>query len=199
MDLIAKTAIDKTLLALVEPEIDALGFEVVRLRFTGGNRPVLQIYADAKDRSIEIDDCALISTAVSAILDVEDPIEDEYVLEVSSPGIDRPLTRLSDFDEWQGYQAKLTLDEAIDGQKKFKGELAGVEGDEILLNIPAGTVGIKFAWLSDAKLVITDELIRESLRQKSNAAPSNGGEGEDFDENQFDDVIETNLESEKDE
>ena len=100
-----------------------------------------------------------ISQAIGATLDVEDPILDEYALEVSSPGIDRPLTRLKDFDMFEGYEAKIETDELIDGRRRFKGELAGVEGNEVLINIEEGTIGLQFDWLSDAKLVLTDELI----------------------------------------
>jgi ribosome maturation factor RimP len=101
-DLIAKTSIDQRLAGIVTPVIEDLGYELVRLRLMGGKTPILQIMADKPDGGIEVDDCGKISTEVSAILDVEDPIEEEYALEVSSPGIDRPLTRLKDFDAWAG-------------------------------------------------------------------------------------------------
>jgi ribosome maturation factor RimP len=117
-----------------------------------------------------VDDCAAISTAVSAVLDVEDPIEENYVLEVSSPGIDRPLTRLKDFDMWVDYEARLETTELIDGRRRFKGTLQGTEGDEVLIEIEEGgeslTIGLKFDWLSDAKLILTDDLIAEMLRQR---------------------------------
>ncbi len=100
------------------------------------------------------------------MLDVEDPILDEYTLEVSSPGIDRPLTRLKDFEAFEGYEAKLETAEMIDGRRRFKGELAGVENDEVLINVAEGTIGLKFDWLTDAKLVLTDDLIKEMLRQR---------------------------------
>ena len=122
--------------------------------------------ADKPEGGIEVDDCALISTAVSATLDVEDLILDSYTLEVSSPGIDRPLTRIKDFDNFEGHEAKLETDELIDGRRRFKGMLAGTEGDEVLINLTEGTVGLKFDWLSDAKLVLTDDLIKEMLRQR---------------------------------
>jgi ribosome maturation factor RimP len=116
-----------------------MGFELVRVRLMGGQTPTLQIMAERPDGGIEVDDCAEISTAVSAVLDVEDPITDAYTLEVSSPGIDRPLTRLKDFDTYEGYEAKLETAELIDGRKRFKGVLAGVEGDEVLINVDEGT------------------------------------------------------------
>lgn len=169
-DLIAKTAIDRRLAAIVGPVIEGLGFELVRIRLMGGKTRILQIMADRPDGGIEVDDCAAISTAVSAVLDVEDPIEENYVLEVSSPGIDRPLTRLKDFDMWVDYEARLETTELIDGRRRFKGTLQGTEGDEVLIEIEEGgeslTIGLKFDWLSDAKLILTDDLIAEMLRQR---------------------------------
>ncbi len=146
-----------------------MGFELVRVRLMSGQSTKLQVMADRPEGGIEVDECADISTAVSAHLDVEDPIEDAYTLEVSSPGIDRPLTRLKDFATYEGYDAKLETAELIDGRRRFKGVLAGVDGDEVLINVDEGTIGLNFAWLSDAKLVLTDELIREMLRQRKAA------------------------------
>ncbi len=165
-DLIAKAAIDKRLAEIVRPLIEGLGFELVRIRLMAGKKATLQIMADRPDGGIEVDDCAEISTAVSAVLDVEDPIEGEYVLEVSSPGIDRPLTRLKDFDAWEGYDAKLETSELIDGRKRFRGILRGTEGDEVLIEIPEGVIGLKFDWLVEAKLILTDELIAEMLKAR---------------------------------
>ncbi|MEO0764640.1 MAG: ribosome maturation factor RimP [Pseudomonadota bacterium] len=168
-DLIAKAAIDRRLAEIITPVIEDLGYELVRVRLMSGKESTLQIMADKPEGGIEVDDCAAISTAVSATLDVEDPILDAYTLEVSSPGIDRPLTRLKDFDMFEGYDAKLETDELIDGRRRFKGILAGVEDDEVLINVAEGTIGLKFEWLSDAKLVLTDELIKEMLRQRKAA------------------------------
>lgn len=163
-DLIAKAAIDRRLAGIVTPTIESLGFELVRLRLMGGKRHVLQIMADRPDGGIEVDDCAKISRAVSAVLDVEDPISEEYVLEVSSPGIDRPLTRIKDFEHYAGYEARLETTETIDGRKRFKGVLQGVEDGEVLVEIEPGTViGLAFDMVADAKLVLTDALIAESL------------------------------------
>lgn len=190
-DLIAKTAIDRRLAEIVTPAIEGLGFELVRIRLMGGQRRVLQIMADRPEGGIEVEDCAKISTAVSAVLDVEDPIEDAYVLEVSSPGIDRPLTRLKDFDTWRGWEARLETSELIDGRRKFKGTLQGAEDDEVLIEIEGGkgeeplTIGLKFDWLSDAKLILTDELITEMLRQKKAAGV--------VDASRFDEIQETEL------
>jgi ribosome maturation factor RimP len=179
-ELIAKSAIDRRLAEIIAPEIEALGFELVRVRLMSGKETTLQIMADRPDGGIEVDDCAVISTAVSAVLDVEDPILDAYTLEVGSPGIDRPLTRLKDFDTFEGYEAKLETTELIDGRRRFKGELAGIDGDEVLINVEEGTIGLKFDWLSDAKLVLTDDLIREMLRQRKAAGVLN--------EDQFDEI-----------
>ena len=111
-DLIAKTAIDRRLAEIITPVIEGLGFELVRIRLMGGKTRTLQIMVDRPEGGIEVDECATCSTAISAVLDVEDPIEDNYILEVSSPGIDRPLTRLKDFDAWEGYEARLETAEA---------------------------------------------------------------------------------------
>ena len=169
-DLVAKTAIDRRLAEIITPVIEGLGFELVRVRLMGGKTRVLQIMADRPEGGIEVDDCGTISTAVSAVLDVEDPIEDQYILEVSSPGIDRPLTRLKDFDMWKGWEARVETTELIDGRRRFKGIVQGTEGDEVLIEIEDGgedlTIGLRFDWLSDAKLILTEDLITEMLRQK---------------------------------
>ena len=185
-DLIAKAAIDRRLAEIITPVIEDMGYELVRVRLMSAKTTILQVMADKPDGGIEVDDCAKISTALGAVLDVEDPIIDEYALEVSSPGIDRPLTRLKDFENFEGYEAK--IDDLIDGRRRFKGELAGVEGDEVLINIEEGTVGLKFEWLSDAKLVLTDELIKEMLRQRKSAGA--------IDETQFDEVSDESDEGE---
>ncbi|MEL6509583.1 MAG: ribosome maturation factor RimP [Pseudomonadota bacterium] len=177
-DLIAKAAIDKRMAEILTPVIEGLGFELVRVRLMSGKESTLQLMVQRPDGAIEVDECAQISTAVSAVLDVEDPILDAYTLEVSSPGIDRPLTRLKDFDQWEGYEAKIETTELIDGRRRFKGELAGIDGDEVLINIDEGTIGLQFDWLSDAKLVLTDDLIKEMLKQRKAAGIVNE---DDFD------------------
>ena len=183
-DLIAKSAIDRRLAEIVTPVIEDLGFELVRLRLMSGKTATLQIMAERPEGGIEVDDCADISTAVSAVLDVEDPIIDAYALEVSSPGIDRPLTRLKDFDTYEGYEAKIETQEMIDGRKRWRGVLAGIEGSEVLFNIEGEggeeqTIGLQFDWLSDAKLILTDDLIRDMLRARK---------AQEVDENQFDEI-----------
>ncbi|MEY3533453.1 MAG: hypothetical protein RI979_1477 [Pseudomonadota bacterium] len=193
-DLVAKTAMDRRLADIVQPVIEGLGFELVRIRLMGGATRILQIMADKPEGGIEVDHCGDISTAVSAVLDVEDPIEENYVLEVSSPGIDRPLTRLKDFEMWKGWEARIETTELIDGRRRFKGTLGGVEGEEVLIEIEDGketvTIGLQFDWLSDAKLILTDELISEMLRQKKASGV--------IDESQFDEIEETDATEEND-
>lgn len=190
-DLIAKAAIDRRMAEIITPVIEDLGYELVRVRLMSGKAAMLQIMADKPEGGIEVDGCAEISNAVSAVLDVEDPITDPYTLEVSSPGIDRPLTRLKDFEAFEGYEVKLETAEMIDGRKRFKGMLAGVEGDEVLINVDEGTIGLKFDWLSEAKLVLTDELIKDMLKTRKDAGALN--------EDQFDDIeTETEPGSEED-
>lgn len=172
-DLIAKAAIDQRLAEIITPVIEDLGYELVRVRLMSGKNAILQVMADKPEGGIEVDDCAKISNEIGAILDVEDPISEEYALEVSSPGIDRPLTRMKDFENFEGYEAKIETTELVDGRRRFKGELAGTEGDEVLINVAEGTLGLKFDWLSDAKLVLTDELISEMLRQRKAAGTLN--------------------------
>ena len=179
-DLVAHTAIDRRLAGIVQPVIEGMGFELVRLRLMSGKTRTLQIMADRPEGGIEVADCADISTLVSAALDVEDPLEDPYLLEVSSPGIDRPLTRLKDFGMWDGYEARLETTELIDGRRRFKGVLAGVEGNEVLIEIEEGTIGLQFDWLADAKLVLTDDLIAETLRARKNAGVINEADFDDI-------------------
>ncbi|MEM6304955.1 MAG: ribosome maturation factor RimP [Pseudomonadota bacterium] len=165
-DLIAKAAIDRRMAEIITPVIEDLGFELVRVRLMSGKSTTLQVMADRPEGGIEVDDLGIINQSLGAVLDVEDPIEGDYTLEVSSPGIDRPLTRLKDFEMFEGYEAKLETEEPIDSRRRFKGVLAGVEDDEVLINVTEGTIGLKFDWLADAKLVLTDELIKEMLRQR---------------------------------
>jgi ribosome maturation factor RimP len=185
---------DRRLADIVQPVIEGLGFELVRIRLMGGATRILQIMADKPEGGIEVDHCGDISTAVSAVLDVEDPIEENYVLEVSSPGIDRPLTRLKDFEMWKGWEARIETTELIDGRRRFKGTLGGVEGEEVLIEIEDGketvTIGLQFDWLSDAKLILTDELISEMLRQKKASGV--------IDESQFDEIEEADATEETD-
>ena len=157
---------------LLAPVVEDLGFVLWGVEYIQGRGAVLRVFIDHAD-GISVDNCAAVSHEVSGVLDVEDPVLDAYTLEVSSPGIDRPLTRLKDFDMFEGYEVKIETTELIDGQRRFKGMLAGIENNDVLININQGTIGLKFEWLSDAKLVLTDDLIKEMLRQRKAAGTLN--------------------------
>ena len=177
---------DKKLAELLNPILEDLGFEMVRVRLSNGNPSTLQIMADRLDGQIGVDELAEINTSVGTILDVEDPIPENYTLEISSPGIDRPLTRKKDFDSFQGFEAKVETTELIDGRRRFRGVLAGVNNDEVLINLEEGTIGLKFTWLSEARLVLSDDLIKKMLKKNTKTSILNE---EKFDE------IETQLEN----
>jgi ribosome maturation factor RimP len=151
------------LTALIEPEVAALGYALVRVVMTGGTSdPTLQVMAERADtRQLSIDDCEKISRRLSDLLDAEDPIEHEYRLEVSSPGIDRPLTRMQDFADWAGHQARIKLKAPQEGRKQFEGVLLGLDGDMIRLDVPKlGETRLPFGAVATAKLLLTDTLIR---------------------------------------
>jgi ribosome maturation factor RimP len=160
----AKTAEDRALLEMLDPVAESLGLEIVRIRLMGGTvRRRLQIMAERpSDHDISVEQCARLSRAVSEVLDAADPISGEYLLEVSSPGVDRPLTRLMDFDLFQGFEARLESDRMIEGRKRFKGMVAGVEDRNVLMDLDGEdeTALIPFDWLADAKLVMTDALLK---------------------------------------
>jgi ribosome maturation factor RimP len=166
-----KTAEDLRLLELLEPVAEAAGFEIVRLRLMGGEQQRrLQIMAErASDGDMMVEDCAKLSRAMSEIMDAADPITGEYVLEVSSPGVDRPLTRLKDFQTYEGYEARLELDRMAEGRKRFRGALAGVEGDSVAIDLEGEehTALIPFAWITEAKLVLTDELMKRGAEVRA--------------------------------
>ena len=185
-NLIAKSYTDKKLAELLNPILEDLGFEMVRVRLSSGDPSTLQIMVDRLDGPIGVDELAEINTSVGTILDVEDPIPENYTLEISSPGIDRPLTRIKDFDSFQGFEAKIETTELIDGRRRFRGVLAGVNNDEVLINLEEGTIGLKFTWLSEARLVLSDDLIKKMLKKNTNTSILNE---ENFDE------IETQLEN----
>ena len=185
-DLIAQSATEKKLFEIINPILSDMGFELVRLRLISNKEITLQIMAARPDGYINVDECAEISADISAVLDVEDPILDTYNLEVSSPGIDRPLTRIKDFEAFEGYEAKIETVDLIEGQKRFKGTLAGINGSEILINLDEGTIGLEFDWLAEAKLVLTDELVKEMLKQKKI--------NQNFDDKEFDEIETDRLE-----
>ena len=164
---------------LIEPEAKALGFDLVRVKMFGGDDPTLQIMAERPEtRQLNIDDCAALSRRISDLFDEVDPIEEAYRLEVSSPGIDRPLTRLKDFADWAGHEARVNVIEAVDGRKQFKSILAGVSGEDVLLNDPkVGEVRVAFANVHSAKLVLTDALISATMPLSSAGADEFETEG----------------------
>lgn len=174
-----KTPQDETLLALAKPLAESLGMEIVRVRIQGGKRTTVQIMAERHDGSMEVEDCARLSRSLSAILEEADPISGEYNLEVSSPGIDRPLTALEHFERWEGFEAKLELDRLVEGRKRFRGELAGIEGATVLINLAGEkeTAVLPFDWIAEAKLVMTDALVEASLKAREangdSPSPSN--------------------------
>lgn len=145
---------------LIAPALAEMGFALVRIHLTGGARPTLQIMAERSDESgMTVDDCAAVSHTVSAILDVEDPISGAYTLEVSSPGIDRPLVRRRDFERFAGFEAKVEMHNAIDGRRRFRGRLAGVEGNTVRLTTKDGDAVLPIDDIDQAKLVLTDDLL----------------------------------------
>jgi ribosome maturation factor RimP len=152
--------------AMIAPSLEAMGYRVVRIAVTGGRRATLQIMAERRDeQAMTVEDCADISRTVSALLDVADPISGAYMLEVSSPGIDRPLVRREDFARFAGFEAKVELTAPVDGRKRFRGRLLGVDGDVVRLLIDAAPVELPFALVARAKLVLTDELLAASQPQ----------------------------------
>ncbi len=155
---------------LIEPALTDRGFRLVRVAVSGREGTTLQVMAERPDGTLTIEDCETISRDISPLLDVHDPISGAYRLEVSSPGIDRPLVRPSDFEDWAGYEGKIELKQPIEGRKRFRGIIEGFEDGEVRIETEVGpgqraVVGLPVALIGDAKLVLTDELIREALRR----------------------------------
>ena len=166
----SRTAEDARLLELLDPVAEAAGYEIVRLRLMGGDHARrLQVMADTPEGEMNVEDCARLSRALSEVLDAADPITGEYTLEVSTPGVDRPLTRLKDFETFEGHEARLELDRMAEGRKRFRGELAGVEGDQVAVNLEgeAETALIPFAWITEAKLILTDRLMERGAQARA--------------------------------
>jgi ribosome maturation factor RimP len=151
---------------IITPSLEAMGYSLVRVKYIGSSQPVLQIMAErTADGSMTVDDCAEVSRAVSALLDVEDPISGPYSLEVSSPGLDRPLVRLEDFDRFAGFEAKVELNAPLDGRKRFRGRLQGVADGNVRMEYEGDDLSLPFDSIGAAKLVITDDLIAASLKE----------------------------------
>jgi ribosome maturation factor RimP len=180
---------------VIEPTLQSMGLRLVRVKFTGGT---LQIMAERPDGTMTVDDCAALSRAVSPVLDVEDPIQGSYTLEVSSPGIDRPLVRLVDFERWAGHLARIELkaplapDQGFGSRRRFRGTIEAPEGDTIRLVLPPDgkpedptEVRLDFDNISDAKLVLTDELLALAKERAKSGPLSEGSDwqgGEDADQ-----------------
>jgi ribosome maturation factor RimP len=188
-----ETGVAAEVAAVVEPVLEDLGFRLVRVKIQGAAADkIVQLMAERPDGTITIDDCEVISKQVSPVLDVADPVAGAYRLEVSSPGIDRPLVRPSDFEDWSGHEAKIELTEPVDGRRKFKGVLEGFEDGEVRLKADTGEHGIQHLGLpvnliSDAKLVLTDELIREALARAKERHSQRPGDGAELDEDDLED------------
>ncbi|HEY9235331.1 MULTISPECIES: ribosome maturation factor RimP [Phenylobacterium] len=165
-----KTAEDRRLLELLDPVAEAAGYEIVRLRLMGGDSARrLQVMAETPEGEMVVEDCARLSRAISEVMDAADPIAGEYTLEVSSPGVDRPLTRLKDFANYEGHDARIELDRVAEGRKRFRGILAGVEGDAVGIDLEGedSTAMIPFSWIVDAKLILTDALMKRGADERA--------------------------------
>ena len=173
---------------LIEPSLAEMGYDLVRARISSGAHPTLQIMVEHADgATVSIDECAEISHLVSTLLDVEDPIRNPYVLEVSSPGIDRPLTRLKDFDRFSGFEAKLELSPPVEGRRRFRGMVLGTDGHYVLLDVDGERLKLEIDTIQNAKLVLNDKLLaaaseagrradnepRDALRRSAKRAGSN--------------------------
>ncbi len=148
---------------LITPTVEALGFTIVRVQVSGQQRPRLQVMAEREDGgAMKVDDCAGISRAIAAVLEVEDPIAGAYTFEVSSPGIDRPLLRLGDFERFAGFEARVETSRPVDGRRRFRGRLIGVAGQAVRIQVDGATVDLPYADIGRAKLLLTDELLAAS-------------------------------------
>ncbi len=180
--IVTERGLEARIARIVEPTIVGLGYRLVRVKLSAMNGTTLQIMAERPDGTMNVDDCEVLSRDLSPALDVEDPIDRAYHLEVSSPGIDRPLVRRSDFEQWGGHVAKIELEQLLNGRKRFRGKLAGVEGDAVRVALDQPGEGephvmVPLSAIAEAKLVLTDDLIKESLRRQQPAADADGTDG----------------------
>ena len=165
----------EALTRLIEPELKSLGYDLERVAFIGGRSdPTLQIMAERPEtRQLDLGDCETISRRLSDVLDAADPIEESYRLEVSSPGIDRPLTRLKDYDDWAGHEARVTLAEPMDGRKQFSGTIRGADGGAVrILGKDGKDYALPFDSIASAKLLLTDDLIKATNPLSTEGADS---------------------------
>lgn len=155
---------------ILAPVIEAAGFRLVRLRLMGSKVKTLQVMAERADGSMNVEDCAALSSALSEFFDAEpDAVAGDFNLEVSSPGIDRPLTRLTDFSRWAGHEAKIETAAMIEGRKRFRGILKGLDGSDVVIEAGNETITLPFRAIAEAKLVLTDKLIEEDLKARKGA------------------------------
>lgn len=175
--IIIETGLAARVAHIVEPVAAALGYRLVRVKISAMNGTTLQIMAERPDGTMTVEDCETLSRDLSPVLDVEDPMDAAYNLEVSSPGIDRPLVRRSDFERWQGHEAKVELARPLDGRKRFRGVLAGLAGEDLSLTLEPKakldepvTVALPLSDIAEARLVLTDELVRDTLRREKRRA-----------------------------
>ncbi|MCZ8184082.1 MAG: ribosome maturation factor RimP [Beijerinckiaceae bacterium] len=172
---------------IVEPIVRSLGYRLVRVKISGLNGCTVQIMAERPDGTMGVNDCEIVSRAVAPVLDVEDPISTAYHLEISSPGIDRPLVRISDFARWIGYDARIEMAVPVDGRKRYRGFIDGVEGEKIAILLPDVAEGaeprhwLEIRDIQEARLVLTDAVIEESLRRGKEALLADGIESGDED------------------
>ena len=157
---------------IFEPVIEQAGFRLVRLRIMGGAQKTLQVMAERPDGSMDVEGCTALSHALLDFIEAEDPIEGDYEIEVSSPGIDRPLTRLMDFSRWSGHEAKIVLNLPIEGRKRFRGTLLGLDGQDVMIRADNSDIKFPFRAIANAKLVLTDKLINEDLKVRKGAGAS---------------------------
>ncbi|WP_147180376.1 ribosome maturation factor RimP [Ciceribacter naphthalenivorans] len=168
--IIVETGLDRRIAEIIEPVLVAMGYKLVRARLMNQNGLTLQVMAEKNDGTMTVVDCEEVSMAISPVLDVEDPVDKAYHLEVSSPGIDRPMVRISDFERWQGHIVKCETSILVDNRKRFRGKITEVDADGFTLERDQVAYGeeprvkIPFNTLSEAKLILTDDLIRDALR-----------------------------------
>ncbi|MEO0327691.1 MAG: ribosome maturation factor RimP [Pseudomonadota bacterium] len=178
--IIIETGLEARIASIIEPEIEDLGYRLVRVKLSGQNGMTLQIMAERDDGTMNVEACEAVSRAVSPVLDIEDPIDRAYHLEVSSPGIDRPLVRRDDFVTWTGHVAKLETTQLVNGRKRYKGIILGTVGDDITFRreAPAKDEDAEFVIpihaIKEARLILTDELIREALKRDKALREANG-------------------------
>jgi ribosome maturation factor RimP len=158
---------------ILTPAIEAAGYRLVRLRLMGGKTKTLQIMAERPDGTMNVEDCASLARALLDFMEADDPLEGEYELEVSSPGIDRPLTRLMDYSRYAGHEAKLELIAPLDGRKRFRGQVLGLDGSDVVIETQGTRVKFPFMGIAEAKLVLTDKLIQEDLKARKHAQQEN--------------------------